>query len=119
MQQRIRRTGLSEKELRTAANYFFAYHEWMIYLAQSEDRPSPLRERFDKHLKTDASEVAVLSETFESYDHLNVQRALDRFLSKRGRKHDLLELPAAGPIHCPTSSRPSNCPAFGQVPSTG
>lgn len=89
-QQGIRRTGLSGKELRTVASYFFAYHEWMIYLAQSEDRPSPLRERFDKHLKTDASEVAVLSETFESYDHLNVQRALDRFLSRRGRKHDLV-----------------------------
>jgi cell division protease FtsH len=85
-----KRAGLSEKELRTAANYFFAYHEWMIYLAQSEDRPSPLRERFDAHLKTDASEVPVLSETFESYDHVNVQRALDRFLAKRRRKHDLV-----------------------------
>lgn len=89
-QQSPKRRGLTEKELRTAANYFFAYHEWMIYLAQSADRPSPLRQRFDEHLKTNASEVPVLSETFESYDHVNVQRALDRFLSAKGRVHELL-----------------------------
>jgi hypothetical protein len=88
--QPAKRKGLTEKELRTVANYFFAYHEWMIYLAQSADHPSPLRQRFDDHLKTDASEVPVLSETFESYDHVNVQRAIDRFLSAPRRKHDLV-----------------------------
>ena len=84
------RSGLTESQLKNAANYFYAYHEWMIYLAQSTDHPSPLRQRFDEHLKTDASEVPVLSETFESYDHVNVQRAIDRFLSSRGRKHELV-----------------------------
>jgi cell division protease FtsH len=49
-----------------------------------------LRQRFDEHLKTEASEVPVLSETFESYDHVNVERALDRFLSAKGRVHDLV-----------------------------
>jgi len=88
--QPTERSGLTESQLKNAANYFYAYHEWMIYLAQSTDHPSPLRQRFDEHLKTDASEVPVLSETFESYDHVNVQRAIDRFLSSRGRKHDLV-----------------------------
>jgi DNA polymerase III delta prime subunit len=81
---------ISEQELVRLAHYFFAYHEWMIYLAQSVDRPSPLRVRFDEHLGADASELPILSETFESYDQVNVQRAIDRYLAPRGRTHDLV-----------------------------
>lgn len=62
----------------------------MIYLAQSVDRPSPLRVRFDEHLGANTSELPILSETFESYDHVNVQRAIDRYLAARGRTHDLV-----------------------------
>ena len=92
----------TESQLKNAANYFYAYHEWMIYLAQSTDHPSPLRQRFDEHLKTDASGVPVLSETFESYDHVNVQRAIDRFLSSRGRKHDLVGVAGSRTMRCRT-----------------
>ncbi len=85
-----KRKGLSEKELVTAANYFFAYHEWMIYLAQSVDRPSSLRQRFDEHLARPASDVPILSETFDAYDQVNVQRAIDGYLRDNSRTHDLV-----------------------------
>lgn len=88
--QPTRSKGLEERDLVRLANYFFSYHEWMIYLAQSVDRPSPLRLRFDEHLGANASELPILSETFESYDQVNVQRAIDRYLAAKGRTHDLV-----------------------------
>lgn len=86
---------LSEPDLLRIAYTFYMYHEWMIYLGADSDHPSPLRQRFDEHLGTDASDLPVLIETFESYDHVNAQRAIDRYLLVESRTHDLVGIAGA------------------------
>lgn len=81
---------LSENQLLQFANSFYYFHEWMIYLAYSIDHPAPLRQRFAKHLGTEASLLPVLSETFEGHDHLNIQRTLDRYLAGDVVEHELV-----------------------------
>lgn len=91
-------TTLSEEDMVRLAYNFYIYHEWMIYLAADVDHPSPLRDRFDKHLGTDVSTLPVLSETFEAYDHVNVQRAIERYLSGDSRTHELVGVASASKL---------------------
>jgi cell division protease FtsH len=88
----------SEEEMARIAYAFYAYHQWMIYLAADVDHPSALRMRIDQHLGADASTLQVLSETYESYDHVNVQRALEQYLSKGDRTYELVGVASASKL---------------------
>lgn len=55
-------------------------------------KPSPVRDLLDRHLEADSSQLPVVSETFETYDHANVQVGLSAYLEAEGRSHDLVGL---------------------------
>ena len=51
---------------------------------------SRIRKLLDKHLEADSSNLPVVSETFPSHDHVNVQVAISTYLGGEGRSHQLV-----------------------------
>ena len=61
----------TDDEIRRFATSFQRFTETMSQLARG-DRISPVRELIDHHLGQDTSMIPILSETFASWDHVNV-----------------------------------------------
>lgn len=55
---------------------------------------SPLLERIRAHLVVDPTQLPVIAEEFDSFEHPNLQLALDEYLSRQGRRGDLLGVAA-------------------------
>lgn len=81
----------TEKEIERFAATFQVFAERMAKLAQDE-RVSPVRALIDAHVGADTSMVPILSETFQSWDHVNVQVAVTAWLGGEGRSHELVGL---------------------------
>ena len=81
----------TDDEIRRFATSFQRFTETMSQLARG-DRISPVRELIDHHLGQDTSMIPILSETFASWDHVNVQVALSAWLAGDGRSHKLVGL---------------------------
>ena len=54
--------------------------------------PSPLKQALDSHLGVDCASVPVISDSFASYDHANVQVAMTAWLGDAGRSYELAGL---------------------------
>jgi ATPase family protein associated with various cellular activities (AAA) len=55
-----------------------------------EERKSSLRKALDEFLGLDTAELPVISETYATYEHVNVQVALDAYLAREGVAHELI-----------------------------
>ncbi len=55
-------------------------------VAESSPPRSPLLERIQAHLGADPTQLPVIAEEFDSFEHPNVQVALDDYLSGTGRR---------------------------------
>jgi cell division protease FtsH len=53
---------------------------------------SDLAHRLDTHIGAEAANFPVVTEGFQSYDHANVQVALNAYLAAEGRSHELVGL---------------------------
>ena len=58
----------------------------------SEGSSSELRALVDGHLGTESTGLPVISQVFMTFDHVNVQVALDAYLSEPGTTHEILGL---------------------------
>jgi cell division protease FtsH len=81
----------SEDDVERFAATFQRFAETMAQVARG-DRISPIRELVDGHVGLDTSMTPILSETFPSWDHVNVQVALSAWLDAEERSHDLVGL---------------------------
>jgi cell division protease FtsH len=72
---------------------FSRFLEYVHTIASSE--PSTLTTRMTEHLGRPPTELPVVTAQFPPYQHANLQTALDAYLEKDGRAHDLIG--AAGP----------------------
>ena len=70
------------------------YREFMERMSEiaSAQASSPVRERLDAHLGVDTAQLPVVGASFEGWDHINVQTAMDAWLEDPGRSHDLMGL---------------------------
>jgi cell division protease FtsH len=78
-------------EVERFAATFRRFTEAMAQAAPS-DRTSPVRELIDDHIGADTSMTPILSETFPTWDHANVQVAFSSWLDADGRSHRLVGL---------------------------
>jgi hypothetical protein len=81
----------TEDEVARFATTFQRFTERMGQVAH-EQRVSPVRALIDEHAGADTSMVPILSETFQPWDHVNVQVALSNWLAADGRSHELVGL---------------------------
>jgi len=63
--------------------------------AQASAQTSPLLDRIRAHLGGDPAELPVIAEEFDSFEHPNVQVALDAYLAEPGRRAELVGIAAA------------------------
>src|SRR5919106_3157200 len=81
----------TEEEVERFAATFRGFAEAMSQAAPSE-RTSPVRDLIDHHAGVDTSMTPILSESFQPWDHVNVQVALTAWLGAEGRSHELVGL---------------------------
>jgi hypothetical protein len=55
---------------------------------------SPLLERIEAHLGVEPSQLPVISEEYDAFEHPNIQRAIDEYISRPGRRADLIGIGA-------------------------
>ena len=67
---------------------FKAFMEAVV--AAAAPPSSPLLERIQAHLGADPTQLRVVTEEYDSFDHPNVQVALDAYLAGPGRRADLV-----------------------------
>jgi hypothetical protein len=68
-----------------------AFKSFMETVVQAASPPAnPLLERIQAHLDADPNELAIVAEEFDTFEHPNVQVALDFVLNSTGRKRDLV-----------------------------
>lgn len=79
------------------AEFARAFHTYMTDMSRlaSAGATSAVRDRLDDHLGVDTESVPVISESFEPYDHVNVQVAMTEYLAEEGRSYELLGLAGA------------------------
>lgn len=63
----------------------------MTQLAAAETVPE-LRRRVDEHLGADCTKLPIVSESYPSYEHVNMDLALSRYLERDGCEHELIGL---------------------------
>jgi cell division protease FtsH len=80
-----------DDEVSRFANTFSRFLASMSRAVEST-RDSPIRDLLDGHLGADASVLPVVSEGYPSYDHANLQVALDAYLEGDGRTSELIGL---------------------------
>ena len=78
-----------DEEVSAFARTFSRFADTMAHAAGA-GLPSPIRERLDGHLGEDSSVLPVVSEAYPSYDHPNLQIALEAFLEAEGRTSELI-----------------------------
>jgi cell division protease FtsH len=81
----------SEEEVERFAATFRRFTEAMAHAAP-EERVSPVRAMIDQHVGVDTSMTPILSESFSSWDHANVQIAVTAWLEDPERSHELIGL---------------------------
>jgi ATPase family associated with various cellular activities (AAA) len=59
--------------------------------ARAEDE-EPVPRELQRHLGRDVTELPVVGSSWPAYDHVNVQRGLDAWLARDGRRHRLIGL---------------------------
>jgi hypothetical protein len=59
-------------------------------LSAQASTESAVRDLIDRHLGRDTETLPVVSESFPSYDHVNVQVAVTAYLAAAGRSHELV-----------------------------
>lgn len=73
------------------ARFATAFKEFMEAVSRAAEAPSsPLLERIQAHLGTDSTDLPVVAEEYDSFDHPNLQIALDAYLAQSGRRADLV-----------------------------
>ncbi len=73
------------------ARFATAFKEFMEAVTNAAEAPhSPLLERIQAHLGTNSTELPVVSEEYDTFDHPNLQIALDAYLAESGRSADLI-----------------------------
>ncbi|MGH9196958.1 MAG: ATP-binding protein, partial [Acidimicrobiia bacterium] len=80
-----------EEDVAEFARSFRQFIERMNELAGPR-KVSAIREALDTHLGGGSSKIPVVSQNFPMYDHVNVQVAIDSYLAKPGRQHQLVGL---------------------------
>ena len=81
----------TEEDVERFGATFQRFMEQMGQVAR-EDRVSPVRALIDGHIGADTSMVPILSESFQPWDHANVQVAISAWLAAGGRSHELVGL---------------------------
>ena len=77
------------------AHFGAAFKAFMdAVLAEARPPGGPLFERIQAHLGTDPTHLPVITEEFDSFEHPNVQVALDAYLSGAGRRATLVGVAA-------------------------
>ena len=75
----------------TPARFGTAFKAFMEAVVAAAAPPSsPLLERMQAHLGGDPARLPVIAEEYDSFDHPNVQAALDVYLAGPGRRADLV-----------------------------
>src|SRR5438552_9251467 len=80
---------MTDEEVAAFAEIFQRFLESM---SVARGGTSPLRELLDQHLGADSSSIPVVSNAFFSYDHVNVQVAIDAYLGGEDREGRLVGL---------------------------
>ena len=63
------------------------------------DESFPVKEKIDEHMGVPASDLRIVAQTFEPYDHVNVQVAIDAYLEEEGRTFELTGVTGAQRHH--------------------
>ena len=85
---------MSDPDL-SPARFGTAFRAFMeAVVSQASPRSHPLVDRFRAHLGVDPTRLAVTVEEFDSFEHPNVQVALDDYLGSAGRDAELLGISA-------------------------
>jgi DNA polymerase III delta prime subunit len=85
---------MSDTEL-SPARFGTAFKEFIeAVLREAAPRAAPLLERIRAHLGADPTQLPVTSEEFDSFEHPNVQVALDAYVAGAGRRMELLGISA-------------------------
>ncbi len=85
---------MSEADL-SPARFGTAFKAFMeAVVAQATPPANPLLERLEGHLGVDPTQLPVITEEFDPFEHPNVQVALDAYLGGEGRRADLLGVAA-------------------------
>jgi hypothetical protein len=71
---------------------FKAFMEAVVAVAAPPS--SPLLERIEAHLGTDPTQLPVIAEEYDAFEHPNVQVALEAYLAEPGRRADLVGVAA-------------------------
>lgn len=75
----------------TPARFGTAFKAFMEAVTVAAQPPSsPLLERIQAHLEAEPSQLPVISEEYDAFEHPNVQVALDAYLAGVGRRADLI-----------------------------
>ncbi len=73
------------------ARFATAFKEFMEAVSSAAEAPrSPLLERIQAHLGTNSTDLPVVAEEYDSFDHPNLQTALDAYLKESGHRADLI-----------------------------
>jgi cell division protease FtsH len=86
------------QEAAAFARSFQRFLEAVNELAPESDG-APLRGTLAEHLGQDPLDLAVVSDRYPGFEHVNVQVALDAWLERHGGEHELIGLRAEGYSH--------------------
>jgi hypothetical protein len=101
---------VSETDGITPAEFSSAFRRFLDAMnAEAAKETSPLMDRLRTHLGGEPGRMPIITEDFDSYEHPNVQVALDKVLYSNGRSSDLVGIAAQnkrfGQSLSPTCSR--------------
>ena len=86
---------MTENDGITPAEFSSAFRRFLDAMnAEAAKETSPLLERLRIHLGGEPGRIPIITEEFDSYEHPNVQVALDHVLSSNGRSADLVGIAA-------------------------
>ena len=80
-----------DEDLAGFARTYRDFVERMTQLAHAQAR-SPVRDRLNAHLGVDTTDVPIVAESFDPWDHVNVQVAVSAWLAEPGRSHETIGL---------------------------
>lgn len=76
------------------SNFASLFQRFLQHMTEAgwEQRPSELRTLIDRHLRTESTGLPVVAQSFMPFDHVNVQVALQAYLSEQGTTYEILGL---------------------------
>jgi hypothetical protein len=80
------------------AGFAASYREFMQSMTNlaNAQMSSALRDRMDGYMGVDTTDLPVVADLYEPWDHINVQTAVDAWLAEPGRSHELFGLMGSG-----------------------